>query len=168
MNSKGIFNYMSSESRSSLYRNGRVYTRRDLEGSDSNWVGVNFQGYEILVEDGRSKNVATLEKHGFELIRHDLERLEIDFYNNDQVLEKYYPICENTVKDATGAQAVYAFDHNIRSAIGKKSKKTITGGQQVQGPAHAVHGDYTLTSAPVRINQLSKPPNQARWKSTFS
>ncbi|MAW33001.1 MAG: hypothetical protein CMK56_01175 [Proteobacteria bacterium] len=160
MNSEGIFNYMSSESRSSLYRNGRVYTRRDLEGSDSNWVGVNFQEYEVRVEDGRSNHMATLEKHGFELIANDIEKLEIDFFNNDTVVGKYYPLCEETVKDATGAQVVYAFDHNIRSAVGKKTKKMITGGQQVQGPAHAVHGDYTLTSAPARINQLSKPPSK--------
>jgi len=151
---------MSSESKSSLYRNGKVYTRRDLEGSDSNWVGVNFQEYEVLVEDGRSNDVVTLEKHGFELIASDVEKMEIDFFNNDTVLGKYYPLCEETVKDVTGAQAVYAFDHNIRSAVGKKSKKMITGGQQVQGPAHAVHGDYTLTSAPARINQLSKPPGK--------
>ncbi len=36
----------------------------------------------------------------------------------------------------------------------------ITGGQQVQGPAHTVHGDYTLTSAPERLRQLSKPPGK--------
>ena len=120
---------MSSESRSSLYCNGRVYTRRDLEGSDSNWVGVNFQEYEVRVEDGRSNDMATLEKHGFELIANDIEKLEIDFFNNDTVVGKYYPLCEETVKDATGAQVVYAFDHNIRSAVGKKTKKDIKKGK---------------------------------------
>ena len=160
MNSKGILNYMTQESQSSLFRNGKVLTRRDLEGSDSRWIGVNFKEYEVVVNDARIHSPATLEKHGFELIKDDIEHLVIDFFDNDAVLLNYYPRCEDTVKNAIGARAVYAFDHNIRSAAGKKSKKMITGGQQVQGPAHAVHGDYTLTSAPDRVSQLSKPPGK--------
>ena len=54
---------------------------------------------------------------------------------------------------------VFAFDHNIRSATGKKNRKRITGGQQVQGPARTVHGDYTLTSGPQRLRDLAKPPS---------
>ena len=42
----------------------------------------------------------------------------------------------------TGARA-YAFDHNVRSAGGKEAKQRIKGGQDVQGPAHLVHRDYT-------------------------
>ena len=160
MDSQGILNYMSPESESSLYRNGKVLTRRDLEGSDSSWIGVNFQEHEVVINDGRSSNSATLEKQGFELIEDDMENLAIDFFDNNTVLFDYYPRCANLVKEATGAGTVYAFDHNIRSAAGKKSKKMITGGQQVQGPAHAVHGDYTLTSAPARVDQLSKPPGK--------
>jgi len=94
------------------------------------------------------------------LLQNDIERLNIDFFDNDAVLNNYYPLCADLVKEAAGARAVYAFDHNIRSAAGKKSKKMITGGQQVQGPAHAVHGDYTLTSAPDRLKQLARPPGK--------
>ena len=86
--------------------------------------------------------------------------MNIDFFNNKQVVELYYSHCADIIKDVTGARGVFAFDHNIRSASGKKSKKMITGGQQVQGPAHTVHGDYTLTSAPERLRQLSKPPGK--------
>ena len=34
----------------------------------------------------------------------------------------------------------------------------MDGGQNIQGPAHMVHGDYTLRSAPERLAQLSKMP----------
>ncbi len=34
----------------------------------------------------------------------------------------------------------------------------MAGGQQVQGPIHFVHGDYTLTSAPQRLRDLANPP----------
>ena len=47
--------------------------------------------------------------------------------------------------EATGAAVVAAFDHNVRSARGRRSRRSIAGGQQVQGPAHVVHGEYTLT-----------------------
>tara|TARA_B110000483_G_scaffold180520_1_gene213467 strand:- start:1797 stop:2750 length:954 start_codon:yes stop_codon:yes gene_type:complete len=158
MNSKGIFNYLSADSQTSLYRNGKVLTRRNLEGTDSEWVGVNYEQHEVVVNDARNEVPATLEKQGFQLVPDDIESLNINFFDNDVVLHKYYPLCANRVKESVGARAVYAFDHNVRSAVGKKSKKMITGGQQVQGPAHAVHGDYTLTSAPERLLQLSKPP----------
>ena len=62
------------------------------------------------------------------------------------------------MREATGASFVAAFDHNIRSAAGKQSKRRIQGGQQVQGPAQVVHGDYTLTSAPQRFRDLAKSP----------
>ncbi len=160
MNSKGFFNYMSPNSQSSLYRNGKVLTRRNLEGTDSEWVGVNYEKYEVTVNDAREAVSATLEQQGFQLVENDIEGLNIDFFDNEAVLHTYYPLCADVVKDAVNARAVYAFDHNIRSAAGKKSKKMITGGQQVQGPAHAVHGDYTLTSAPDRLRQLAKPPGK--------
>ena len=42
------------------------------------------------------------------------------------------------VADFTGAQA-FAFDHNVRSAQGKKCAQRLTGGQQIQGPAQVVN-----------------------------
>ena len=38
------------------------------------------------------------------------------------------------------------------------SATASSSGQQVQGPAHMVHGDYTLTSAPQRLRDLAQPP----------
>ena len=160
MDTKGIFNYMAASSQSSLYRNGKVFTRRNLEGTDAEYIGVDQEKHEVAVRDARDMADATLAKQGFQLLKSDIENLNIDFFSNDQVLRDYYPLCEAVIRDATGAKGVYAFDHNIRSAAGKQSKKMITGGQQVQGPAHTVHGDYTLTSAPDRLRQLARPPGK--------
>ena len=163
MNSNGFFNYMSVNSENSLFRNGKVLTRRDIDGSDAGSIGIDLKKYEINVINARdSINIKSisLDKQGFELFPSILDNLEIDFFNNKQVINIYYSHCADFVKEVTGAQSVFAFDHNIRSATGKKSKKIINGGQQVQGPAHLVHGDYTLTSAPERFKQLSKPPGQ--------
>jgi len=81
----------------------------------------------------------------------------LDFFNHEQVVRNYYPHCERLVAASTGAKA-YAFDHNIRSAQGNSSKQRIAGGQEVQGPAKMVHGDYTLFSAPQRAQDLAQPP----------
>ena len=62
------------------------------------------------------------------------------------------------VKQATGASFVRAFDHNIRSGQGKANRKRIKDGQEVQGAAHMVHGDYTLTSALQRLSDLADSP----------
>ena len=36
----GTFNYLAAPVEPSLYRNGKVFTRRDRDGSDADWVGV--------------------------------------------------------------------------------------------------------------------------------
>jgi len=162
LDTRGYFNYMSADCSSSLYRNGKVYTKRDINGSDAGSEGINLEKCEKLVINARelfSKNIS-LNTNGFELFNSSLDKFQIDFFNNEQVLNKYYIRCANEIKDFTGATEVYAFDHNIRSASGKKKKQMIHGGQQVQGPARIVHGDYTLTSASERIRQLSKPPSK--------
>jgi hypothetical protein len=159
--SMGSFMYMDDSSEPSLWRNGRVLTRRDKDGSDAEWVGVNLEAREMPVQNARllpTHQRPTLERNGFALLNCPLPDPNIDFLDNDEVLRKYYPHCERVIREACGATIVRAFDHNVRSAGGKKNQSRIEGGQQVQGPAHVVHGDYTLTSAPQRLRDLTKPP----------
>lgn len=157
----GSFNYLKDSVESSLYRNGKVLTKRDPDGSDGGSEGVDLQPRMIEVCDARSLPSAlrkTCVSNGFELLDKPLDDDALDFFDHQQVVKNYYQQCEKIVAESTGARA-FAFDHNIRSAIGKQSKKRISGGQQVQGPAHVVHGDYTLFSAPQRLKDLSTPPS---------
>lgn len=156
----GIFTYLQPSVESSLYRNGKVLTRRDKDGSDSGWEGVDREQQEVPVYNARRLEGAdrrTILSNGFELLARPLPDEEIDFFDHEQVIRKYYGQCADIVQEFTGARA-FAFDHNVRSASGKQSKRRIEGGQQVQGPAHMVHGDYTLTSSPQRLRDLTKPP----------
>ncbi len=156
----GLFEYMEANTESSLYRNGKVLTRRDADGSDAGTEGVNRRQMEMKVRDARRLTGAarhTLARNGYELVTQSHSIEGIDFFNHQDVVKRYYPQCVEIVQSATGGQ-VFAFDHNVRSATGKQSKTRIAGGQQVQGPAHIVHGDYTLTSAPQRLRDLTKPP----------
>lgn len=157
----GKLNYLAPEVASSLFRNGAVLIHRNTEGSDSDAKGVVLEDKTLAITDARAMengNKRTVEKNGFELIDAPLLDPALDFLNHEQVVRDYYPQCVRAVEAATGARA-FAFDHNVRSATGKEDKKQIKGGQEVQGPAHLVHGDYTLTSAPQRMRDLSNPPS---------
>lgn len=157
----GPFNYLDQSVEHSLYRNGKVLTRRDRDGSDAGTEGMLTDKREMAVADARRLSDAercTLDANGFELLTQPMARPNLDFFDQQQVLQEYYPECERIVQQAAGATRAFAFDHNIRSATGKKSKQRISGGQQVQGPARIVHGDYTLTSAPQRLRDLAQPP----------
>ena len=156
----GYLDYLDAHAQSSLYRNGKVFTRRDPDGSDAGTEGVNRQKRQMPIHNARLLQGAarhTLAKNGYELLTRPTSIEGIDFFNHQQVVTEYYPQCVEIVRAFTGGQ-VFAFDHNVRSAVGKQAKQRIAGGQQVQGPAQIVHGDYTLTSAPQRLRDLTKPP----------
>ena len=156
----GIFKYMDTSVQPSLYRNGKVLTRRDQDGSDAGWQGVSFVEQHMPVHNARllqHEKRCTLVANGFELSERPVSVATIDFLDHTDVVKRYYPQCAEIVREVTGGHA-FAFDHNVRSASGKNSRRRIAGGQQVQGPAHVVHGDYTLTSAPQRLRDLTKPP----------
>ncbi len=157
----GSFNYMTDSTEHSLHRNGKVLTRRDVNGSDDGSKGVDLEVWPMPVHDARQLEATarpTLGHNGFEAQERPIATTDLDFFDHDQVVRGYYPHCAEIVREACGARSVAAFDHNVRSAAGKQSKKRIEGGQEVQGPASLVHGDYTLTSAPQRLRDLTRPP----------
>jgi hypothetical protein len=158
----GSLNYLAAAVETSLYRNGRVLTRRDRDGSDSGSEGLVMERASVLIHDARQREpgaACTLERNGFERRASPLRDPELDFLRHEPVVRHYYAECAELVRAVTGATHVFAFDHNIRSAQGTKSRTRIGGGQQVQPPAHVVHGDYTLTSAPQRLRDLASPPS---------
>jgi hypothetical protein len=155
---RALFNYIDRATQSSLRRNGKVLLRRDGDGSDSGIQGFTQSRLEADVLDARRlPQRPTLERNGFELIDQPLADPAIDFYDQQQVLRRYYPECVRLLERHTGAR-VFAFDHNVRSMQGKTTRRRIAGGQQVQEPIHMVHGDYTLTSGPQRLRDLASPP----------
>ena len=153
--------YMAASAEPSLYRNGKVLTVRDGDGSDSGRRGVDLDPRRMPIADARRLAAdarPTLRRNGFELLDAPLATADIDFLDSAAVLRDYYDGCAEIVREASGAGLVVAFDHNVRSASGKRDQQRIAGGQQVQGPAQVVHGDYTLTSAVQRLRDLAAPP----------
>jgi hypothetical protein len=153
--------YLGASVESSLYRNGKVFTQRDRDGNDDAYYGAVMEQRDVAINDARRLHQSwrrQLEMHGFELLHRPLQRPDLQFFDHRQVVQEYYPECAQIVRRATNAAQVLAFDHNIRWAAGKDSKIRIAGGQQIQGPIHVVHGDYTLVSAPQRLRDLASPP----------
>ena len=158
----GAFNYLDETIESSLYRNGKVYLRRDTDGNDRGMHGLKNVKQSMPVCNARQRQAdkrPTLHGMGFELLHEAVTNQKIDFFDHDQVVKHYYPHCECIIEGATGAKA-FAFDHNLRWAAAKQAQQRIAGGQHVQEPLKLVHGDYTLTSAPQRLRDLTKPPGR--------
>ena len=158
---ENVFNYMASDCTSSLLRNGLVKMQRDPAGDTASSQGIDITSHTLKVQNARLMEASqqpTCEKNGFELKTSPMPNEDLDFRDHNQVVRHYYDQCATLVENVTGARA-YAFDHNVRSATGKAGQESISGGQNVQGPAHLVHGDYTLRAAPDRLQQLSLPPS---------
>ena len=157
----GMLNYLDNTVPSSLIRTGQVRTTRYPDGSDSPMIGISMEEREVTIHNAREVTEGERQScnaNGFELLHAPLEQDGIDFFDHFDVASTYYGECARLVSEVTGAQA-YAFDHNIRSASGQESHKRTAGDQRVQAPIHLVHGDYTLTSGPQRLRDLTRPPS---------
>ena len=157
----GEFTYLAESVESSLYGNGRLFLRRDSDGNDSPWEGMDLDKRLMPVHDARNHTDRlrhTLDSNGFELVECPVESPDFDWLDHDRIVRRYYPHCAAIVREGTGARLVRAFDHNIRSVSGNRSRRRLDGGQQVQPPIHMVHGDYTLDSGPRRLRDFATAP----------
>ncbi|MEA2626032.1 MAG: hypothetical protein QOD06_2077 [Candidatus Binatota bacterium] len=89
----------------------------------------------------------SLDVEGFALRRH--ASIVGDFYDDDLVRREYYPEVERLMREATGALAVFAFDHNVRSAQG-----AAEGRAGIRQPVDMAHNDYTEASGPRRVREI--------------
>jgi hypothetical protein len=90
-----------------------------------------------------------LDEQGFEL--HERPTAFTAFYDEAAVRAGYYPEVEALVTDLTGALAVVAFDHNVRSVV-----RAARGDRGVRAPVDQVHNDYTEQSGGKRKQEILK------------
>ena len=57
----------------------------------------------------------SLDREGFSLVRQDTA--VTDFYDDDEVKAVYYPEVKRALKEATGADRVFIFDHTTRRRV---------------------------------------------------
>jgi len=90
----------------------------------------------------------SLDREGFALIRH--ETAVTNFWDDDEVKAVYYPEVESALKQATGADRVFIFDHTTRRRIpGAEDSRT-----GIRQPVPQVHVDHTAKSGPQRVRDL--------------
>ena len=80
----------------------------------------------------------SLDREAFRLV--NFCPTEIDFLDPTAVKTAYYPSVEALVKEATGADQAFAFDHTVRRGIADSNRH----------PAYHVHNDYTFETGKTR------------------
>jgi hypothetical protein len=96
-------------------------------------------------EEGRD---FSLDKDGFAVVQH--RSSVTDFADDAQIRGTYYAEAERLLKEITGANRVFIFDHTLRHRIpGQQDDRD--GPRQ---PATRVHVDHTAKSGPQRVRDL--------------
>jgi hypothetical protein len=90
----------------------------------------------------------SLDREGFSLVQ--LNTAVTDFYDDDEVKAVYYPEVERALKEATGADRVFIFDHTTRRRVSgaEDDRKSI------RQPVARVHVDHTAKSGQQRVRDL--------------
>ena len=104
-----------------------------------------FMPAEIMDARALSNNsdeTLSIHKQGFELVTFTPKHKEFD--DQDATSDFYYKEVEQLIKEKTGANHVFVFDHTVRKAIPGSTRR----------PAHHIHNDYTHESG-VRVAEES-------------
>mmetsp|Transcript_76926 Transcript_76926/g.120226 ORF Transcript_76926/g.120226 Transcript_76926/m.120226 type:complete len:305 (+) Transcript_76926:50-964(+) len=108
---------------------------------------------KVPVMDAREAcREASLETTGFEL--RSWPTACQNFEDHEEIKRLYYKEIEALVKKATGCERVLVFDHTLRTSDAKHLNELGTGA--AAGSVLRVHTDYTMESAPKRLQQLAE------------
>ena len=108
----------------------------------------------VPITNGREPGQTfSLDEQGFCLEKYS--HRDLNFYNDDDLVQYYEPIVSKLVGSVTGARKVLVFDHTRRS-----SSEQLRREKKMREHASVVHNDYTGKSGRKRLNELF--PNEAR------
>ena len=122
-----------------------------------------FVAHTVPIRNAREvANVLSLDIQGFRLVNQ--ETAVKDFYDQEEVKSVYYPEVERLLKEATGADKVVIFDHQVRNLeLAKRGEKNA------REYGKAVHNDYTAKSGPRRVrDHLPAEEAEERLKHRFA
>jgi len=128
--------YLSASAEHSLYKNGKVLTRRDQDGSDVPWIGADLEDRSMPVIDARELAAAdqpSLEIQGFELQTGCVADVGLDFLDHEEVVRTYYPQCAGLVREANGARVFAAFDHMCARLPARTASSASKAGSRCRG-----------------------------------
>ncbi|MBT4672739.1 MAG: methyltransferase [Rhodospirillaceae bacterium] len=111
-------------------------------------MGGKREGQTVTMADGRAIRAEfALDVQGFEFVDHDTKM--VDFFDEDELRQVYYPEVEALIKKVSGAHRVHIFDHTLRSGDQAEREEKL-----VREPVLSVHNDYTEWSGPQRVRDL--------------
>jgi hypothetical protein len=90
----------------------------------------------------------SLDREGFSLVQ--LDTAVTDFYDDDEVKAVYYPEVGRALKEATGADRVFIFDHTTRRRVSGAADDR----KSIRQPVARVHVDHTAKSGQQRVRDL--------------
>jgi hypothetical protein len=107
------------------------------------------EAHRVAIRDVRpiASSVA-LDSVGFGVVEH--RSAVRDFQDEDAIRRVYYPEAERLLKDVTGADRVFIFDHTLRRRVPGAEDR----GPGPRQPATRVHVDHTAKSGPQRVRDL--------------
>ncbi|SKA20607.1 hypothetical protein SAMN02745126_04128 [Enhydrobacter aerosaccus] len=113
------------------------------------WSNIQNETRRVSIHDARPiADKVSLDANGFALVSH--RSAVRDFFDDDEVRKVYYPEVERLLKEATGADRVFIFDHTTRRRVPGAQDR---GGGPRQ-PVQRVHIDHTARSGPQRVRDL--------------
>ena len=120
------------------------------------------EAHSVLIRDGRLADELSLDRQGFQLVHQ--ETVVRDFYDRAEVEKIYYPEIEVLLKEATGAEKVVVFDHQVRNIeLSKQGEK------DAREYVRTVHNDYTAKSGPRRVrDHLPEAEAEERLRHRFA
>jgi hypothetical protein len=106
-----------------------------------------FESHRVRIEDVRAGFSPSLDSHGAALL---LAPTTVrNFYDDDELLGRYYPESAELIRATLGASRVVVYDHNVRRGTRLKLRPD----RYDQGrPVHHAHADYTPESARRRLS----------------
>jgi hypothetical protein len=125
----------------------RSYTFTPPPGTPQ--TNVVAEPHRVPIHDARAHARSfTLDGQGFALL--DQRSAVASFDDEAEIRGTYYSEAERLLKDVTGADRVFIFDHTLR--------RRVPGAQDYRDgprqPATRVHVDHTATSGPQRVRDL--------------
>ncbi|MDB5414881.1 MAG: hypothetical protein JWR10_3216 [Rubritepida sp.] len=124
----------------------RTYTHEPPPGEPRS--NVQPDPHRVTIRNARAAIGISLDTSGFGLVEH--ATAVTDFSDEAQIRDIYYPESIEVIRQATGADRVFVFDHTLRRRIlGQEDNRD--GPRQ---PATRVHVDHTAKSGPQRVRDL--------------
>jgi hypothetical protein len=107
------------------------------------------EAHALPIHDVRPLAAAiSLDQEGFALLQH--RSAVSEFVDDEEIKQIYYPETEQVLKDATGADRIFIFDHTIRRrVVGAPDRR-----EGLRQPVARVHVDHTAKSGPQRVRDL--------------